>query len=110
MSRKKKPEGMKESLPYKLSDKGREILRASAKKLHEKQRSFYAKRGKKHVLYTYEDTHKMIYELKRKLGLKATLDSLINFSVSCVLRNSEQFKPCAAEYIKSISYASKRPV
>lgn len=108
MSRQKKPEGMTEPLPYKMSDKGRESLRASARKLHEKQKSFYAKRGKTHVLYVYEDTHKMLYTLKQKLGIKATLDSLINYSVRCVLGNVEQYKSGAGDYIKSISYASKR--
>lgn len=108
MSRKKKPEGQKETLPYKLSEKGRESLRASAKKLHQNLRNFYAKRGKKHVLYMYSDTHQMVYTLKRKLGIKATLDSLINYSVKSMLENLEQFKAPAKDYIKSISYASKK--
>jgi hypothetical protein len=102
-----KEDGTRE-VHYNLSDKGRENLRASAKKLHEKQKQFYKKRGKTHVLYMYEDTHRMIYELKDKLGFRATLDSLINYSLKCVLENIGQFSGGAKDYIKSIAYASKK--
>ena len=102
-----KEDGSRE-VHYKLSEKGRASLQASAKKLHERQKEFYKKRGKTHVLYMYEDTHRMIYELRAKLGFRATLDSLINYSLKCVIENLPQFEGNAKNYIKSIAYASKK--
>lgn len=102
-----KDDGTRE-VHYHLSEKGRARLRASAKKMQALLREKYAKRGKKHVLNMYSDTRKMVYELKAKLGIRATLDSLINYSVKCVLENVSQFSAGADEYCKSIAYPSKK--
>lgn len=103
----KKEDGTRE-VRYHLSDEGRAKLRASAKKMQALLREKYAKRGKKHVLNMYADTRSLIYELKAKLGVRATIDSLINYSVKCVLDNVSQFSAGADEYCSRLAYPSKK--